>query len=77
VVSREDRYKAKNFMDTTVYRGADAIAGWYEGALRALGLSLSAIAFTAVPLAALWLTVALWLGRAQAHRLADPNREVV
>jgi len=70
VVPREDRYKAKNFMDTAVYRAADAIAGWAQSALRALGLTMSAIAFTAVPLAVLWLGVALWLGRAQSRRLA-------
>jgi AAA family ATP:ADP antiporter len=69
VVPREDRYKAKNFMDTTVYRAADAIGGWSQSALRALGLTMSAIAFTAVPVALLWLGVALWLGRAQTQRL--------
>ncbi len=72
VVSREDRYKAKNFMDTTVYRAADAIAGWAQTALHAIGLTMSAIAFTAVPLSILWLGVALWLGRAQSRRLAGP-----
>lgn len=69
VVPREDRYKAKNFMDTTVYRAADAIGGWSQSALRALGLTMSAIAFAAVPVALLWLGVALWLGRAQTQRL--------
>ena len=30
---REEKYKAKNFIDTVVYRGGDAVSGWaYAGA---------------------------------------------
>src|SRR6185437_15369339 len=28
VVSREEKYKAKNFIDTAVSRGGDALSGW-------------------------------------------------
>jgi len=31
VVRREDRYKAKSFIDTVVYRGGDAFSGWLVG----------------------------------------------
>ncbi|HEX2565351.1 MAG TPA: MFS transporter [Burkholderiales bacterium] len=55
VVPREARYKAKNFIDTVVYRGGDAFAGW------ALG-GLPAIAALAAGLSAGWLAVALYLG---------------
>ena len=37
-VSREDRYKAKGFTDTVVYRGGDALSGWLFGLLRSAGL---------------------------------------
>ncbi|MBQ6656758.1 MAG: MFS transporter [Ottowia sp.] len=70
---REDRYKAKNFIDTVVYRSGDQIGAWgYAGLSAGLGLSLSAISWLAVPLCAVWLLLALWLGRTarggeQAH----------
>ena len=64
VVSEEEKYKAKNFIDTAVYRGGDAVSAWgYAGLTGVLGLSLSAVAFVAVPLAALWAWVAYALGK--------------
>lgn len=62
VVSREEKYKSKNFIDTVVYRGGDAVAGWVFAGLTALGLSLSGIAYTAIPVAVAWLALGLWLG---------------
>ena len=69
VVGREEKYKAKNFIDTVVYRGGDAVSGWVYAGFRAAGLSLSTIAFIAVPLAALWGIVGYRLGK-QRERLA-------
>lgn len=64
VVSEEEKYKAKNFIDTAVYRGGDAVSAWgYAGLTSVLGLSLSAVAFVAVPLAALWAWVSYTLGK--------------
>jgi ATP:ADP antiporter, AAA family len=63
VVPREDKYKAKNFIDTVVYRGGDMVAGWAYSGLVALGLGLSAIALSALPLTVLWLATGLLLGR--------------
>ena len=61
---REDRYKAKNFIDTVVYRSGDQIGAWgYAGLSAGLGLSLSAISWLAVPLCFVRLLLALWLGR--------------
>ena len=65
VVPREDRYKAKSFIDTVVYRGGDAASGWLFGLLRGAGLSLSGLAYAAVPVAGAWLAVSFWLGRKQ------------
>ncbi len=66
VVPREEKYKAKSFIDTFVYRVGDQVGAWSYAGLLALGLSLSAISFTAVPLSAAWLAVSLWLGRRNA-----------
>jgi AAA family ATP:ADP antiporter len=74
VVPREDKYKAKNFIDTVVYRAGDTTAGWVFGGLRALGLSLSAISFAMVPMALAWAAVSLYLGRKHAElRAANPS----
>lgn len=68
-VDRSRRYKAKNLIDTVVYRGGDALTGWAFAGLEALGLSLGAVALVIAPLTALWMIVGIWLGRR-----ADANR---
>ena len=73
VLGQEQKYKAKNFIDTTVYRGGDAVSAWVYTGLRSLGLGLSGIAWIAVPLAALWALLAYRLGREQA-RLAETQQ---
>ena len=64
-VPREDRYKAKNFIDTVVYRGGDQVGSWSYAGLAAAGLGMTGIALVAVPLSVLWLGLSLWLGRRQ------------
>ena len=66
VLKREDKYKAKNIIETFVYRGGDQVGAWIYGGLAAVGLSLAGISFIAVPFAAVWLVLGLWLGRKQA-----------
>lgn len=67
VVPREEKYKAKSFIDTFVYRVGDQVGAWSYAGLLALGLGLSAISFIAVPVSALWLLVSFWLGRRNAQ----------
>jgi AAA family ATP:ADP antiporter len=74
VLPREDKYKAKNFIDTFVYRGGDQIGAWSYAAMGWLGLSMVGIAFASVPIAAVWLLVALWLGRRQTGMAAARAR---
>ena len=66
VVSREDKYKAKSFVDTFVFRAGDQIGVWTGTALTAAGLTLSGTSLVAAPIMGVWLVVALWLGRRQA-----------
>jgi ATP:ADP antiporter, AAA family len=70
VVSREEKYKAKNFIDVVIYRGSDAFYGWMFGSLEALGLKIAAIALCALPVAAGWLALSAALGRTQIRRAA-------
>lgn len=65
VVPREDRYKAKSFIDTVVYRGGDQVGAWTYAGFAAIGLGTSAIAIVAVVLAAIWFLTGLWLGKSQ------------
>ena len=67
-ISREDRYKAKNFIDTVVYRRSDQVGSWAYVGLVALGLSLTGVAIVAVPLSLAWLALGLWLGTTIARR---------
>jgi ATP:ADP antiporter, AAA family len=68
VVPAEDKYKAKNFIDTFVYRGGDQIGAWSYAGLSAAGLAVSTIGLLAAPMSAVWLLVAIWLGRAEQRR---------
>jgi AAA family ATP:ADP antiporter len=65
VLPRETKYKAKNFIDTFVYRAGDQVGAWSYAAMGWLGLGMTGIAFAAIPLSGAWLGVGLWLGRTQ------------
>jgi AAA family ATP:ADP antiporter len=65
VVPREDKYKAKSFIDTVVYRLGDQVGAWSYAGLGMLGLGMTGIAIVAVPISLLWLLNGLWLGRKQ------------
>ncbi|HRO57766.1 MAG TPA: MFS transporter [Burkholderiaceae bacterium] len=64
-VTRAERYKAKAFIDTFVYRAGDVVGAQTEGLLGRLGMGLAALAAFAAPLALVWMTLGLWLGWAQ------------
>ena len=69
---REARYKAKNLIDTFMFRAGDQIGAWTHAGLGVLGLPASGISFVAAPISALWLVLAIWLGRAHRRLLAAP-----
>jgi AAA family ATP:ADP antiporter len=79
VLSREDKYKTKNFIDTVVYRLGDQVGAWSSSAVTWAGLGSGAIAWAAVPLALAWVGNAWWLGRRQeraAGAMAERYRVV-
>ncbi len=65
VVPREDKYKAKSFIDTVVYRLGDQVGAWSYAGLGMLGLGMTGIAVVAVPISLVWLINGFWLGRRQ------------
>ncbi|HWT16920.1 MAG TPA: MFS transporter [Patescibacteria group bacterium] len=79
---RESRYKAKNLIDTFMFRAGDQIGAWTHTGLGLLGLTASGISFVAAPISALWLVLAIWLGRAHrrlvaAQAASSPSSEEV
>ncbi|MBL8513515.1 MAG: MFS transporter [Betaproteobacteria bacterium] len=72
VVSRAERYKSKNFIDTVVSRGADVVSTWSNSGLRGLGLGASQIAIVCIPLSVGMIAVGMYLGREQEKRVDAP-----
>ena len=72
VLGKEEKYKAKNFIDTVVYRGGDAVSAWAYAGLKAGGISPAGIALVAVPLAGVWAWISFKLGKRQTQ-LATQN----
>lgn len=70
VVSREEKYKAKEFLDVSVYRGGDCLSGWLYPVLKETARTLPA--WSAVPLSAVAFLVTGFLAREQ-RRLAEPR----
>jgi len=64
VVSSEEKYKAKNFIDTALYRGGDLLGTWTVKLLLTFGgLGIAGISLVMLPFAVLWGLIALWVGR--------------
>jgi AAA family ATP:ADP antiporter len=74
VVPREDRYKAKSMIDTVVYRTGDQLGAWTVALLRVIGLAPMQVSLVAIPVAVVWLTNALWLGRRHERLAAEHAR---
>ena len=72
VVTPEEKYKTKNFIDTTVYRFGDVIGIWLIRLSMTAGMSV--VSLMLVPFALVWGMIALWLGktyRRQARELRE------
>ena len=62
-VNREDRYKAKSFIDTVVRRGGDsASGGLYHAAREWMGMAMTTVSFVMIPVAVAWIGLSLFIG---------------
>jgi AAA family ATP:ADP antiporter len=77
VVPREDKYKAKSFIDTVVYRLGDQVGAWSYAGLGLLGLGMTGIALVAVPISCAWLVNGWWLGRQQEKMVKQLSRSLL
>lgn len=75
LVTREQKYKTKNFIDTAVYRGGDTLSiwtvdglKWLFGSLFAGGGMAVALSIAPLPVLAGWMALGLGLGREAQRR---------
>ncbi|HMN38074.1 MAG TPA: MFS transporter [Hyphomicrobium sp.] len=76
VLRPEEKYKAKNFIDTVVYRGGDAVGGWIKAGLDMLAGHPAAAMSIGAGLALAWAATGAALGRLQRakERTCNPDR---
>ena len=63
VVPQSDRYKAKNVIDTVVYRFGDVSSAWMQAGLRSIGYGLGGAVAVGVGASIIWGAAATLLGR--------------
>lgn len=72
VLEQSSRYKAKNVIDTVVYRFGDVSSAWVQGGLTSLGYGRNGAIAAGVVASLVWGAVAASLGRRyEAIRLGD------
>ena len=63
VVTPEEKYKTKNFIETAIYRGGDVVGTWAIKLMSVMGAGIAGISLLMMPFAIVSAVVALWLGR--------------
>ena len=74
-MSKEIKYKAKNFVDVPVYRGADAAVAQLQRAIEGAGFGVQTLALLGALAAVLWAINGWWLGR-RYDSAAQPASDV-
>ncbi|TWG81254.1 AAA family ATP:ADP antiporter [Cupriavidus gilardii J11] len=80
VVDAETKYKAKNVIDTMVYRAGDAVSAWVKTAIDAVAGHPAVVAVAGALLALAWGGLGWWLGRRHEGAAAsdgNPRPEAV
>lgn len=70
VVSREEKYSSKAFIDTFVYRSGDALGAWAEPLLKLVGAASVTTAGAFLPLGIFWLWLCRYLGKKERELAA-------
>jgi AAA family ATP:ADP antiporter len=71
VLSPEAKYKAKNFNDTVVYRGGDAVSGWVKTGIDAFAQHPTMAMLIGAALSAVWAVTGGLLARAHRGRAGE------
>ncbi len=70
VAEVEDKYKAKSFIDTVVYRAGDAVGGWVKHGLDVFAQQPAVAMVIGAVIAAGWAATGAWLGRQERQKEA-------
>lgn len=76
VVPPEEKYKAKSFIDTVVYRGGDAVGGWVKRGLDVLAEQPWLAMLIGSGFAIVWAGTGAFLGRRQGEKETVTTHEV-
>ena len=68
MVSRDEKYRAKNAIDVVGYRLGDFGSAWLHQGLKALGLGSAALIAAMAPITALWIGILLGIGYRKRER---------
>lgn len=74
VVPQRSRYKAKNVIDTVVYRFGDLSSAWLQSGLRLLGLGFGSAIALGLGVSVAWALVGVLLGRSYEQLRAREQR---
>ncbi|MEZ5900556.1 MAG: MFS transporter [Hyphomicrobiaceae bacterium] len=77
VVRDAEKYKAKNFIDTVVYRGGDAVGGWIKAGLDLLAGHTGLAMLIGAAVALLWAGTGAVLGRLQREQEGGSDGDFV
>jgi len=66
VVNSGQRYKAKNFIDTFMYRAGDQLGAWSWALMALFAVGVSASAWVVAPVSLAWAGIGFWLGRQES-----------
>jgi AAA family ATP:ADP antiporter len=69
VVEPDEKYKAKNVIDTVVLRGSDATSSKLYAVIGQFTSTASFVPWLMLPITAIWLAVAVGLGRGQKQQV--------
>jgi AAA family ATP:ADP antiporter len=75
IMPREDKYKAKAFIDTAVYRAGESVTAWFDGVIVRMGIGLMGLASLTIPIAVVGVGIAVMLGRTlkdESGKIAEP-----
>ncbi len=73
VAAPDEKYKAKNFIDTVVYRGGDAIGGWVKRGLDVFAESPALAMMIGAAVALGWAATGGYLGRREHQKEASAD----
>jgi AAA family ATP:ADP antiporter len=73
VVSRDDKYKAKNVIDTVVFRGSDAASAMIQSSFK----SIEAVAITGLVLSVGWVALSWGLGKTEERKAKEMQKNAL